>query len=99
VGVPVEIRLGESFEGVAFGERSGPCADACQIVGVARSAVVSVSECDHSVVPGVGFGEVVGEVVALAAGVEEKDRIEVVTQFLAQFFGVFALVGVGVVRG
>lgn len=99
MGVPVEVGPGESFECVAFGEGSGPCADACQIIGVAGGAVVSVSECDYSVVPSVSFGEVVGEVIGLAAGVEEKDRIEVVSQLFAQFLGVFALVGVRVVRG
>jgi uncharacterized protein YwlG (UPF0340 family) len=61
--------------------------------------VVTVPESHYCIVLGVGLSEVVGEVIGLAAGVKEKDCIEVVSEFLAEFGCVLALIWVGVVGG
>ena len=96
MGVSVEVGPGQPFECVSFGKGRGPCANACQIIRISSCTVISVSQRYYSVVPGVCLGEVVGEVIGLTAGVEEKDGVEVTSQFLAQLLSVFSLVVVDV---
>jgi hypothetical protein len=45
--------------------------------------MVSVSQGNHCVCFSIGFGKIIGEIVGLAAGVEEEDRIQTVAKFCA----------------
>jgi hypothetical protein len=99
MGISVEVRPRQSFEGVSLGKRSIPSANTCQIIGIACSSVVPVPQGHNCVVFGVGFGEIIGKIIGLAARVKKENSIKFVAQLLAQFFCVFSLIGMSVVRG
>ena len=78
MGISVKVGPCQSFYGVAFGKHGVPSAKTGQVVRISSSAVVPVPQADDGVALGVSLGQVVSEIVGLAARVEEKDSVEVV---------------------